>query len=245
MKKYLTLFLFILTTTLCFGQNNYQDVVYLKNGSIIRGTIIEQVPNESIKIETSDKSVFVYEMKDIEKIAKEESKTKNRGAISDSGLKVGYKGIVEWGYQVGVGDAKMDRLKLNIINGYQLNPYFSLGLGTGLRYYLDENAVTIPVFLDFRANFIDNKTSPYLSLGVGYSLSATDKMPFTGGGFLLNPTLGASFKVSEKTALIIGIGYEMQRFKFQSLSYYTHGNLYTYEEVRNYGAISIEVGISF
>ena len=48
-----------------------QDVVYLKNGSIVRGTIIEQVINVSLKIQTSDGSVFVYKIDEIEKITKE------------------------------------------------------------------------------------------------------------------------------------------------------------------------------
>ena len=39
-----------------------QDVVYLKNGSIIRGLVIEQVPGKSLKIKTRDGSVFVYTM---------------------------------------------------------------------------------------------------------------------------------------------------------------------------------------
>ncbi|MDA3866986.1 MAG: hypothetical protein PF489_09615, partial [Salinivirgaceae bacterium] len=71
MKKYLVLLLFALVTTVTFGQSNYQDVVYLKNGSIIRGVIIEQVPNKSIKIETADRNVFVYQMDEIEKLTKE------------------------------------------------------------------------------------------------------------------------------------------------------------------------------
>jgi TM2 domain-containing membrane protein YozV len=50
------------------------DVVYLKDGSIIKGTIIEQIPNVSIKIETIDGSVFVYKMEQIEKITKEEKR---------------------------------------------------------------------------------------------------------------------------------------------------------------------------
>jgi len=49
-----------------------QDVVYLKDGSIIRGTIIEQVPNVSLKIKTGDGSVFVYQMDEVEKISKVE-----------------------------------------------------------------------------------------------------------------------------------------------------------------------------
>jgi len=67
MKKHLALVLLVFISVIAFGQSNYQDVVYLKNGSIIRGIVIEQIPNKSIKIETSDKSVFVYQMDEIEK----------------------------------------------------------------------------------------------------------------------------------------------------------------------------------
>jgi hypothetical protein len=48
-----------------------QDVVYLKNGSIIRGVIIEQVPAVSIKIKTKDENIFVFKVEEIEKIVKE------------------------------------------------------------------------------------------------------------------------------------------------------------------------------
>jgi hypothetical protein len=50
----------------------WQDVVYLKNGSVIKGIVIEQVPNISIKIQTADGSIFVYEMDQVAKIAKEQ-----------------------------------------------------------------------------------------------------------------------------------------------------------------------------
>lgn len=56
------------------SSNELQDVVYLKNGSIIRGIIIEQVPNVSIKIQTGDGSVFFYKMEEIEKLTKEPAK---------------------------------------------------------------------------------------------------------------------------------------------------------------------------
>lgn len=48
-----------------------QDVVYLKNGTIIRGVIVEEIPNVTIKIETKDGSVFVFQMSEVIKIEKE------------------------------------------------------------------------------------------------------------------------------------------------------------------------------
>jgi len=230
MKKYLALLLFALITTVSFGQSNYKDVVYLKNGSIIRGTIIEQVPNESIKIETADRSVFVYQMDEIEKLKKKAIQGKSGGSHSNSGLQSGYKGIVELGNEINIGDYGIDRLKLNIIYGYQINPYFYLGFGTGFRFYHDDDAFLLPVFLDFRANFINNKISPYFSLDAGYSFNG--KREFDGFGLLLNPTLGVSFKVSDKSAMNVGLGYEKQ-YEMRKI------------DVANLKGIGINVGISF
>ncbi len=52
----------------------YRDVLYLKNGSIVKGMIVEQIPNVSYKIETSDGSVFIYKFEEVEKITKEKTK---------------------------------------------------------------------------------------------------------------------------------------------------------------------------
>ena len=62
---------FCLTFSATFAQNGYEDVVYLKNGSVIHGMIIEQVPNVSIKIQTVDRNIFVYKMEEVEKMTKE------------------------------------------------------------------------------------------------------------------------------------------------------------------------------
>lgn len=73
MIRYLTLIIFniILSSNFIFGQTPYQEVVYLKNGKIIRGVIIEQIPNKSLKIQTADLSVFQFTLDEIDKITKE------------------------------------------------------------------------------------------------------------------------------------------------------------------------------
>ena len=43
------------------------NIVHLKNGSVIKGLIVEIILNEKIKIETPDGSVFVYEMSEVER----------------------------------------------------------------------------------------------------------------------------------------------------------------------------------
>ncbi len=49
-----------------------KDVVYLKNGSIIKGEILQVVPNEKIKLKTADGSIFVFKMEEVLKVDKEE-----------------------------------------------------------------------------------------------------------------------------------------------------------------------------
>ena len=48
-----------------------EDVVYLKDGTIVRGTIIEQIPGKSLKIQTQGGSMFIYTLEEIAKIVKE------------------------------------------------------------------------------------------------------------------------------------------------------------------------------
>ena len=55
---------------LVIAQANAEDIVYLKNGSIIHGTILEIIPGQSIKIQTSDRNILVYKMEEAEKISK-------------------------------------------------------------------------------------------------------------------------------------------------------------------------------
>lgn len=58
MKTYLLSLLLLLNLT-AFSQTLYQDVVYLKNGSKIKGMITEFVPDVSYTITTNDGSIFV------------------------------------------------------------------------------------------------------------------------------------------------------------------------------------------
>ena len=71
MKKLIAVMLFLTISIISLAQQNYQDVVYLKNGGIIHGIIIELIPNKSIKIQTTDNNVFAYQMDEIDKIIKE------------------------------------------------------------------------------------------------------------------------------------------------------------------------------
>ena len=66
------LMVLLMDVSMCCGQSTSKDdVVYLKDGGIIRGTIIELVPGKSLKIETRDGNVFVFVMDKVARLTKE------------------------------------------------------------------------------------------------------------------------------------------------------------------------------
>lgn len=236
MKRIFTLLVFVLISSIAIAQSNYQDVVYLKNGSIIRGVIIEQVPNQSLKIQTADRNVFVYKMDEIEKFTKEPipGGRTNRVQREFESSQPHFIRIVELGYEMGAGTWGLDRVKFNFINSYQFTPYFSAGLGTGMRYYVDSDIFVLPIFTDLRATILPGPVAPYIAVGLGYSLDTRHN--FEGMGLMFSPNVGATFKISDKNSVNIGLGYELQNLTSRYLENW--GSI-------NSGAVSLTAGITF
>ena len=69
----------LLSLSICIGQEQCQsrDIIYLKNGSIIKGTVVEFVPEKTVKIQTADSSIYAYTMAEVEKIIKSNNKISN------------------------------------------------------------------------------------------------------------------------------------------------------------------------
>ena len=141
----LTMMVACLMATIAFAQSDYQDVVYLKNGSIIRGIIIEQVPNESLKIETADGNLFVYKIDEVEKMTKERPVASQRSQTPQEGqagkpLNYDYVGGRKWYIGFGgegniVGDVPFGGAKFEL--GYYINPRNLLSVELGGGDYTD------------------------------------------------------------------------------------------------------------
>jgi len=188
------------------AQTAYEDVVYLKNGSIIHGTIIEQIPNESIKIQTKDRSVFVYKMDEILKLTKEETalppgrmKGTRQVATRDNIKKNGFTNITEItfgksfkpssttytqnGYIYYDVISHFDEISngpalgIQTINGYQFSHYLVAGAGIGMHLY--SNLMLVPFFIDLRSNILQQRVSPFVDIQYGYSYTREQIFPGT------------------------------------------------------------------
>jgi hypothetical protein len=219
---------------------NHQDVVYLKNGGILKGNIIELIPNKSVKIEITGGSVFIFKIDEILKITKEPL---NDQSENQKSRKTHYGTIVEIGYQLGVSKFGQERLKVNLIRSLDYNETISTGLGAGLRYYSISEKFLIPVFVDLRANFnSNNEISPYIATHLGYTFSTEDLI-----GWYFEPNVGIRADLSDKLAMNLGFGYELQRMEVGSSTVFDP--IFNYNRnvitIENVGAISLNVAILF
>lgn len=68
MKKLIIVFAVLLFAVTVTAQE--RDIIYLKNGSVVKGSIMEYIPGKSVKIRTADGSIFVYSETEVDKIEK-------------------------------------------------------------------------------------------------------------------------------------------------------------------------------
>jgi len=163
MKKISLIFGFCLIVSTILVATTFEDVVYLKNGEIVRGLIIEEIPNKSITIQTFSNNIFIYQIEDIEKIKKEEL-TKKRSTdidISDREISIGFgNGIISFpkGSNFWIAPFEEDKIGINTFNLrysslIKNNIYYAGLFSFGFNKYLFEGN-NIETNENFEANII-------------------------------------------------------------------------------------------
>lgn len=259
MKKILIYLIFILTLpVIAYGQSKgnskdshtvntekkMEDVVYLKNGAIVRGIIIEQVPNKSLEIKSNDNNYFIFKMEEVQRITRENqlkdpTDYKKKGFLNITEIGFGF-GIYTINTYHGSFDIKgqFPILGLRTINGYQLNEYFSFGLGVGFDAFLDgdNKGALIPFTADTRINFRKGKLSPTLNLNGGYSVGVENS-----SGLIANPSIGMKLYLTKKIAYLFNIGYKVQQQNVKQPDEYG----VDIPRIVNYQFLTLSTGLSF
>lgn len=219
--------LLIARSAVAQSQPQMEDVVYLKNGGTWRGTIIEQVPNQSLKIETVGRNVIVLTFDQIERIVKEpvqgtpppadkptkqaEEATEIQDADYDRGMLTLYI-MGNIGYLSNAGSFTGSSggatcFGGTLAAGFNPHPKFSVGLGGG--YDGIGHFSLIPVFVDLHYFMTTRHVTPYVSGSFGYSVGPEE---YNDGGFYAHPRIGVRYNFARRSALAFGIGARYQGF---------------------------------
>jgi hypothetical protein len=238
-----------------FGQDILDDVVYLKDGSIIRGLIIEQVPNTSVKIRTGDKNVFTISIKDIEKFTKEEPAVKFVESLSRFKQK-GYQNVTEIGILAGVGliqtNSPQERsyqndefdFSLSTVNGWLINSNVFTGIGIGIEK--DHNDYRLPLYLDTRFILLKSTITPFVYTDMGYAWGwNSDAEGSDWGGILLSFGLGVGCHLTRTSSLLFSVGYKIQQIKLEYFRWFNNGVRQYEYDISFSNLLGIKLGFSF
>lgn len=238
MKKLFLLLVLLLSISSYIEAQNYTEVVYLKNGSIIKGLIIEQVPNVSLKVKTPDGSLIICQMSDVEKITKEEQITQKEQwtKISSTASKTtlrGYKGFIDFAYTANVDYDNASKVEFSTTHGYQFNNHFFLGAGIAVHHYIDADVNSVPIYANVKANFLRTKITPFADVKSGYSVGDVE-------GAYASIGIGVHFSLKGKKALNLALVYDYQG----SETAFDH-EYYHYDVDNSLQSIGIRFGFEF
>lgn len=108
-------------------------------------------------------------------------------------------------------------ISVNQLLGYQINPYFQLGLGAGFDFW--KHTAFIPIYLNVTVNFTKTKFVPLFYTNLGYSLkwyytSVPENADKVVHGAKRGPMgeagLGFRFHVNEKLSILFAACYKTQ-----------------------------------
>lgn len=157
MKKYLAIVIMLIFIAFPLSAQRAKDVLYLKNGSMIYGKLLE-VADSQYKIQTSDGSIFIYSLPEVEKFINESPKFDGR-------KKSGMGFVLEAGLLVGVKTTDyVAPFSFNILANLTIKTKEIFGFGSGVEYI---GQSYMPVFLEYKHLFSDKKTTPFIFIRGG------------------------------------------------------------------------------
>lgn len=192
MKLFIAPLLLLLVFT-ATAQESMEDVVYLKNGSIYRGILVEQVPNESYKIQIAGGSIVSVTVAEVLKITKEQrwqspykadapapkaDEYRPRHArYTDSTYVPGYKKNRKYFFTAelrgGPGNGGV-----RIINGYKFGRFGYLGIGVGIdgasftnvgALSVNSDGVYLPIVIRYQGDILRTRITPFYYAEAGYA----------------------------------------------------------------------------
>jgi hypothetical protein len=206
MKKLLLILTVFLISLAGIAQQSAQDVIYLKNGTVVRGKIIDQVPNQSIKVYTTNRSVVEFKMDEVEKMTKEKGRSDfisepDEWPVSKGNIILGGSGHLDYQKsktESGLSSSEHSRFYIGL---YPLIAYFiadnlalgatttislltgegsssySLGIGPEVRYYFDTGAI-LKAEVSYIFSHYPSDNEGYFSLkpGIGYAIFINPKV---------------------------------------------------------------------
>lgn len=197
------LFLLSVLTMQSHAQQAMEDVVYLNNGSILRGIIIEQVPNRSLKVQISGGSVFHVELGEVARMTREPmlaqqsvrrdpSSAQRAESRRDTTAREPYIQKKRGYFFQGQLLLEMLQGGVRVVNGYRIGRFGHIGVGLGIdlsgpsltnAYDVAWNGgsaitsgVYLPIYLQYSGEILNRRVTPFYAVEAGYAAAISGRM---------------------------------------------------------------------
>lgn len=258
MKKFLLLILsllFLLVLILAcgsvFAQNGKKETVYLKNGTVLKGRLM-QLDEQNVLVQSGRRTWF-FKKSEIDTVS-----------VSQFELKEPFQYNASWFTECSMGvllgssvNEKSAPFSGDVSANFRILPGTYAGLGAGVDF-LEESY--LPVFLNLQYHFRNTHITPFIGFKGGYmfaldgNVRSNDVIYMWGyydyivapyysesldnkGGMMLNPSFGFVSYLNPNLGLSLSFGYRYNQTTFKGENHY---KLET-----NYNRLSIRLGIIF
>jgi hypothetical protein len=226
MKK--ILLLIILCTLLIAGNTCAQlreDAIYLYNGSILKGKVIESITGVKTTIEIVGNNIIVVPDSLIKMILMDQvipsKERENKASPVEMAASVSFYG----GSQNSGG--------FTFITSYRFPFRLAVGAGMGIEWFDHQQ---IPFMADIKYFFLKGSWSPYVYAQGGYAVPLSqkgdDEWTEYHGGALAGTGAGMRFNFSGRNALVFSIGYRYQKTETVTNPYPWSSTWPQYENIR-------------
>ncbi len=248
-RAFLLLFTFIIFIS-AHGQKN-KGQVFLKNGSIIKGKILES--GSGIVRISSAGNFWVFPQAEVEKISYFNEK--------DDFLVEQQASKIYFHTEIGVlaGNSNNEQFAPFSFQGsanYSISKKLAMGLGAGLEFLQETH---MPVFMNTEYSFRNTKFSPYAFLQVGYAFPIEESREYyhivpyysyssywpypdaqeldAKGGVLINPGIGIKTMFTQNFGMTFSFGYRFSRLQYKGEGEYSLN--------ADYNRLTLKLGIIF
>jgi hypothetical protein len=193
------------------------DILTLKDGSIIRGTITERIANSHVRILTAEGAIKQFSIDEVENVkmvgVKEAPVLKPIGYFNSTGI-----GVM-------VGSTSYNKVvaspSFRTVNGITIGSRWQLGLGTGMEVV--KRVAQVPIFFEGRYHLLKGDISPFVGVQAGYQFGLTDSpnyyyydydpnMDFKRAqGVMVGSEVGIRNLVKKHFGYSVSLGYRMQQ----------------------------------
>jgi hypothetical protein len=232
MKRLFIFLTLLIVVGFSLSAQRTKDVLYLKNGSMVYGKLIE-IKDDQYRMQTAEGSIFIFKTDEVERFAKESPNYDGR-------KKNGFGFALEAGLLVGSQETDYPSpFSFNVLAGTTISTRNIVSFGSGVEFL---GKPYMPLFLEYKYIFTEKKAAPFIFARGGglVRVSATDPDSYDSGTSYDTP-----FNYKGGGSFTLGSGISWARDDYETYLSFAYRYAHTSYQEKEYNTGVVTYSNSF